>query len=69
MDWGEDPGNGRMGTSGIVRDKYWNFENAYYEWENECVGGCISKRKRKGPEEVKECQENAIASLNSYRRR
>ena len=69
VDRGEDPGNGRMGTSGAVRDKYWNFENAYFEWENEFVGEYISNGKKKGQEEVKERQDNAIASLDSYKRR
>jgi hypothetical protein len=32
LDRGEDPGNGRVETSGAMRDKYWNFERAYYVW-------------------------------------
>jgi hypothetical protein len=30
LDRGEDPGNGRVEISGATRDKYWNFERAYY---------------------------------------
>ena len=48
VDRGEDPGNGRMGTSGAVRDKYWNFENAYFEWENEYKGGIHCEPKKEG---------------------
>ena len=69
VDRGEDPGNGRMGTGGALRDRYWNFENAYYQWENECVGGYNSSRKRRGQEEVKERQDDAIASLDSYKQK
>jgi hypothetical protein len=32
LDRGEDPGNGRVETSGATRDKYWNLERAYYVW-------------------------------------
>jgi hypothetical protein len=32
LDRGEDPGNGRVERSGATRDKYWNFERAYYVW-------------------------------------
>ena len=69
VDRGEDPGNGRVGTNGSLMDRYWNFENAYFEWTNEVLGGHISRRKRKGQEQVKERQDNAIASLGSYRRK
>jgi hypothetical protein len=48
LDRGEDPGNGRVETSGATRDKYWNFKRAYYVWTTECVGGHISSKKRKG---------------------
>ena len=69
IDRGEDPSNGRVGTNGSMMDRYWNFENAYFEWTNEVLGGNISRRKRRGQEEVKERQDNAIASLDSYRRK
>jgi hypothetical protein len=39
LDRGEDPGNGRVETSGATRDKYWNFKRAYFVWTTECVGG------------------------------
>ena len=48
VDRGEDPENEGMETSGSVRDKYWNFENAYFEWTNKCVGGHNSSQKRRG---------------------
>ncbi len=69
VDRGEDPENEGMETSGSVRDKYWNFENAYFGWKNEFVGEYILNGKKKGQEEVKERQDNAIASLDSYQRR
>jgi hypothetical protein len=69
MDRGEDPGNGRVETSGAMRDKYWNFERAYYVWTTECVGGHNSTKKRKGQPQVKEREDNAIASLDSYKRK
>jgi hypothetical protein len=70
VDRGEDPGNGRVGgTAGALRDKYWNFERTYFEWTNECVGGHDSSRKRRGLPQVKEHQDNAIASLDSYNRK
>ena len=68
VDRGEDPENEGMETSGSVRDKYWNFENAYFEWENEYVG-YIANRKRKGQEEVKDRRDGEISSLVSYKRR
>ena len=37
VDRGEDSENEGMETSGSVRDKYWNFENAYFEWDNKYV--------------------------------
>ncbi len=52
-----------------MMNRYWNFENAYFEWTNEVLGGNISRQKRRGQEEVKERQDNAIASLDSYRRK
>jgi hypothetical protein len=69
LDWGEDPGNGRVETSGATRDKYWNFERTYYVWTTECVGGHNSSKERKGQPHVKEREDNAIASLDSYRRK
>jgi hypothetical protein len=63
LDRGEDLGNGMM------RDKYWNFERAYYGWTRECVGGHNLSKKRKGQPHVKEREDNAIASLDSYRRK
>jgi hypothetical protein len=69
LDRGEDPGNGRVETSGATRDKYWNFERAYYVWTTECVGGHNSSKKRKSQPHVKEREDNAIASLESYRRK
>jgi hypothetical protein len=69
LDWGEDPGNGRVETLGATRDKYWNFERAYYVWTTECVDGHNSSKKRKGQPHVKEREDNAIASLDSYRRK
>ncbi len=54
LDRGEDPGNGRVETSGATRDKYWNFERAYYVWTTECVGGHNSSKKRKGQPHIKE---------------
>jgi hypothetical protein len=65
VDRGEDPGNGRVETTGATRDKYWNFERAYFMWTNECVGVHNSSRKRKGQLQVKEREDNAIASLDS----
>ena len=69
VDRGEDPENEGMETSGSVRNKYWNFENSYFEWENEYVGGYIANRKRKGQEEVKDRRDGEISSLVSYKRR
>jgi hypothetical protein len=69
LDRGEDPGNGRVETLGATRDKYWNFERAYYVWTIECVGGHNSSKKRKGQPHIKEREDNAIASLDSYRRK
>jgi hypothetical protein len=62
LDPGEDPGSGRVETSGATRDKYWNFERAYYVWTTECVGGHNSSKKRKGQPHVKEREDNAIAT-------
>jgi hypothetical protein len=39
LDRGEDPGKGRVETARTTRDKYWNFERAYYVWTTKCVGG------------------------------
>jgi hypothetical protein len=69
LDRGEDPGNGRVEILGATRDKYWNFERAYYVWTIECVGGHNSSKKRKGQPHVKEREDNAIASLDSYKRK
>jgi hypothetical protein len=71
LDRGEDPRNGRVETAGARRDKYcWNFERAYhYVWTTECVGGHNSSRKRKGQPQVKQREDNAIASLDSYTRK
>jgi hypothetical protein len=69
LDRGEDPGNGRVETAGARRDKHWNFERAYFVWTTECVGGHNSSKKRKGQPHVKEREDNAIASLVSYRRK
>jgi hypothetical protein len=69
LDRGEDPGNGRVETSGATRDKYWNFERAYYVWTIECVGGHNSSKKGKGQPHVKKREDKAIASLDSYRRK
>lgn len=38
-------------------------------WENECMGGYNSNRKRRGQEEVKEPHDDAIACLDSYKRK
>jgi hypothetical protein len=38
-----DPGNGRVGL-GATRDKFWNFERAYYVWTTECIGGHNSRK-------------------------
>jgi hypothetical protein len=65
LDWGEDPGNGRVETLGAMRDKYWNFERVYYMWTTECVGGHNSSKKWKGQPHVKKREDNAIASLDS----
>jgi hypothetical protein len=54
LDREEDPGNGRVETSGATRDKYWNFERVYYVWTTECVGGHNSSKKRKGQPHIKE---------------
>jgi hypothetical protein len=70
LDRGEDPGNGRVETSGATRDKYWNFERAYYVWTTECVGGHnLSKRRKGQPHISKEREDSAIASLDSYIRK
>jgi hypothetical protein len=69
LDRGEDPGNGRVETSGATRDKYWNFERAYYVRTTQCVGGHNSRKKRKGQPHIKEREDNTIASLDSYRRK
>jgi hypothetical protein len=69
QDRGEDPGNGRVETSGATRDKYWYFERAYYVWTTECVGGHNLSKKRNSQPHVKEREDNAIASLDSYRRK
>jgi hypothetical protein len=52
-----------------MRDRYWNTERAYFVWTNKCVGGHSSSRKRKGQLQVKECEDDASASLDSYRRK
>jgi hypothetical protein len=41
LDQDQDPGNGR-----VTRDKYWNFERAYFVWTTVC--GHNSSKKRKG---------------------
>jgi hypothetical protein len=69
LDGGEDPGNRRVEMARATRDKYWNFERAYYVWTTKRVGGHNSNRKRKGQPQVKERKDNTIASLNSYRRK
>jgi hypothetical protein len=69
LDGGEDPGNGRVETARATREKYWNFDRAYYVWTTQCVGGHNSSRKQKGQPQVKECKDNVIASLESYRRK
>jgi hypothetical protein len=38
-------------------------------WTTECVGGHNSSRKQKGQPQVKECEDNTIASLDTYRRK
>jgi hypothetical protein len=63
-----DPGNGRV-ELGATRDKFWNFERAYYVWTTECIGGHNSSKKQMGQPHVKEGEDNAIASLDSYRRK
>jgi hypothetical protein len=66
----EYPGiNGGVETSGATRDKYLNLERAYFVWTTECVGGHNSSKKRKGQPQVKEREDNAIASLDSCRRK
>jgi hypothetical protein len=62
---GEDPGNGKVGAAGAMRDMYWNFERAYFVWTKECVGGHNLSQKRKGQLQVKEFEDNTIASLDS----
>jgi hypothetical protein len=53
-----------------MRDWYWNFKRAYFLWTNKCcVGRHNSSRKRKGQMQVKEREDNAIAGLDSYRRK
>jgi hypothetical protein len=55
--------------AGATRDKYWSFKRAYFEWTTECVGGHNSSKKRKGQPQVKEHEDNVIASLDSCRRK
>jgi hypothetical protein len=69
VDPGEETGNGRVGTAGDLRNKYCNFERAHFEWTNECVGGHNSSQKTRGRPQVKEHQDNAIASLDSCKRK
>jgi hypothetical protein len=69
LDRGEDPGNGRVETLGATWDKYWNSKRAYYVWTTECVGGHNLSKKRKGQPHIKEREDIAIASLDSYRRK
>jgi hypothetical protein len=69
LDRGEDPENGRVKTSGATRDKYWNFERAYYVRTTECVGGYNSSRKQKEQPQVKEREDNMIPSIDSYKRK
>jgi hypothetical protein len=69
LDQGEDPGNGRVERAGATGDKYWNFQRAYYVWTTMCVGGHNSSRKQKGWPQVKEREDNKIASIDSYRRK
>jgi hypothetical protein len=45
------------------------LEKAFYVWTTECVGGHNMSKKRKGQPHVKEREDNAIASLDSYRRK
>jgi hypothetical protein len=69
LDRSEDPGNGRVEMAEATRDNYWNFERAYFVWTTECAGGHNSSKKRKGQPQVKEREDNTIASLDSYRRK
>jgi hypothetical protein len=67
LDQGVDPGNRRVEMARATRDKFWNFERAYYVWTTKCVGGQNSSRKPKGQRQVKERKNSAIASLDSCR--
>jgi hypothetical protein len=65
VDWGEVPG---VGAGGALKNRYWNFENAYYEWEDETLGAYNSNRKRRGrKDDVKERTDSAIASVEAYK--
>jgi hypothetical protein len=56
-------------TTSALRDRYWNSENAYFEWTNGCVGGHNLSGKRRGQEPAKERQDNVVASLDSFKRK
>jgi hypothetical protein len=65
VDRGDVPGDG---ASGALKNAYWNFENAYYEWEDETLGAYNSNRKRRGrKDDVKERTDSAIASVEAYK--
>jgi hypothetical protein len=57
------------GTDGALRNRYWNFENAYYEWEDEAVGGYNYKKRRGQQDDVEERKDSAIASVDAYKLR
>jgi hypothetical protein len=69
LDGGEDGGNGRVETAGATRDKYWYFKRTYFVWTTECIGGHNSSKKLKGQPQVKEREDDVIASIESYRRK
>jgi hypothetical protein len=66
---GEDPGNGRVGTTRALRDRYWNFENAYFKWTNKSTSAQKSNGRKWGKQLIKARQDDEIASIGSNKRK
>jgi hypothetical protein len=56
VDHGDDPDNGKVGRAGALRDRHWNFENAYHKWTNKNTCAQKSNQKNRGKGPLKECQ-------------
>jgi hypothetical protein len=49
LDRGEDPGNGRVETPGVTRDKYWNFREGVLCVDNKVCWWAHFEQKPEGP--------------------